>query len=491
MEARAISLPGSKSQTYKTSFRAQSAAPRERVRRDPPSRGVRSGSASRSRAMARKESEESVVSGWEMNFMQSVSIDDKLKVSRTHKKPPSNARRKRMESLEKVKTHRPAQPISKVERQLLDRSQEALHMRNIMANAETMAGRDKQIFERSRKQQEVKNYDQRMHDLMERDRHAALQGQIRQDELNHLKSKERASIINQQLEDRQEQRLACADEVEYEKEEFRLKCRADEEAEVRKREAKRAVAKRMKAELVHSNKRAMRNKILKQQRDAKADAQILAYQKDKAYREQKADEEKAALKHANDLEHSKMMMAQERAIDLRGAQDEARMLAAFRDKEDQIWRQEKAKKKKKKKDIADLKAGWEKQKQQKAALIARQAHMDRWETTNQHEASYLAQQKLDDETDRLRTAAIDNRNEVQGQIEGKRGKRVKGARAVRDAVNGQWAIQQEKNVHIEMMRQENIKTMKTRGIPKKYWHKLDGENLGLAREITPSDKMTF
>merc|ERR1740115_639502 len=107
----------------------------------------------------------------------------------------------------------------------------------------------------------------------------------------------------------------------------------------------------------------MKEKLLRQQRERDADMEILAYQRDKSFREELVIKEKARSKREKDEEFAKMMLAQEKFTDMRGAQDEARMLAAYREK---------------------------------AALIMRQANMDRWETTNQEQAAYAAQRKLDD-----------------------------------------------------------------------------------------------
>jgi len=495
MEALAFSRPGGtrQSATHKTISRAQSSVPGPRSMRQSAisHRGQRASSAVGSRRMPRNESDSVAMSSWELNFIKNVSIDEKLKVRPRSKKAPSNARRKRMESLERVEISRHQKPLSILERQLLDRTPEAQAMRNIMANAETMAGRDAQLFERKKKQDYEHKYDTQMHDMMERDRQAAIEQMFRRDELNDLKSKDRARTINAQLEDRQEQRLRRQDEIEYEKEDFKRACLAREAEEMKKLQAKRLVAQQQKAELVVSNKRAMQTKIRMKKRDQEADAQILIYQRNKLSREEKVEEEKAAIKYANDKLHDKMLHAQERAIDLRGAQDEARMLASFREKEDRHWRIDKVKKEQKKKDLKELKIGWEQQKQQKAALIARQATMDRWETTNQENAAYLAQKKMDDVADRKRVATYKNNDELLQQIDDRTTNRIRRTTEYRQTKDANMNAQKEKNKDIEKIRREAVEKMKKNGYPKKYWHKLEGKSLGLARQITPSDAHTF
>jgi len=396
-----------------------------------------------------------------------------------------------MESLQRMEVPRKVQPLTALERKLLDRSQEALAMKNIMKNAETLQARDHQLFERKRKQEDELRYEGEMHDMMIEDQQNALRDQVRQDELKALKGKERARVINAQLEDRQEQRLQRADEIEYEKEDFRIACIAREEEESRKKEAKFQVAKQMKADLVVSNKRAMKEKLLRQQRERDADMEILAYQRDKSFREELVIQEKARSKREKDEEFAKMMLAQEKFTDMRGAQDEARMLAAYREKEAQHWRKSKAKKAKKARELQELKSGWELQKQQKAALIMRQANMDRWETTNQEQAAYAAQRKLDDVADRKTRAAIQNKEDVEEQMNTRKERRKKGARNHRNMENDSHKSQQEKSNNLEKIRAESIEKMKAAGIPRVYWKKLEGKKLGLAREITPADEHTF
>jgi len=128
------------------------------------------------------------MSGWELNFIKNISIDEKLKGS-GNKPRPSNARRKRMESLQRMEVPRKVQPLTALERKLLDRSQEALAMKNIMKNAETLQARDHQLFERKRKQEDELRYEGEMHDMMIEDQQNALRDQVRQDELKALKAR--------------------------------------------------------------------------------------------------------------------------------------------------------------------------------------------------------------------------------------------------------------------------------------------------------------
>lgn len=379
--------------------------------------------------------------------------------------------------------------ISKLERRQLERTQEVLAMRNVMKQAETLQGRDQQLREKDKKQAYELEYEQRMHDMMEADRVAAMQRMMKQEELDMEKGRERALVIDRQLQDRQNQRLRAADEVEFQKDEFRQMCEAREKEELVKKQAKAKVSRQRREELVKANQLAMREKMKRQELERQADLAIVEYQKHKAWEEEMREEEKQRIRKEKDAEFQKMLLAQERIVDGRSQEDENRMMAAFRVKEKAYRTKVKREKEAKAKSLSELKTGWQDQVRQKAIIIARQAEQDRWETTAQELSALAIQEQLDSEVAAKKAAAYKNKDMLCAQMTAKDTARQRSRRHHLEVDHGKLQKEQgAQNAKIEKIRQESIAKMKKAGIPQKYWKKLENQTLGLARQITPSDE---
>lgn len=303
------------------------------------------------------------------------------------------------------------------------------------------------------------------------------------------KGRERALVIDRQLQDRQNQRLRAADEVEFQKDEFRQMCEAREKEELVKKQAKAKVSRQRREELVKANQLAMREKMKRQELERQADLAIVEYQKHKAWEEEMREEEKQRIRKEKDAEFQKMLLAQERIVDGRSQEDENRMMAAFRVKEKAYRTKVKREKEAKAKSLSELKTGWQDQVRQKAIIIARQAEQDRWETTAQELSALAIQEQLDSEVAAKKAAAYKNKDMLCAQMTAKDTARQRSRRHHLEVDHGKLQKEQgAQNAKIEKIRQESIAKMKKAGIPQKYWKKLENQTLGLARQITPSDE---
>lgn len=393
-----------------------------------------------------------------------------------------------MERMQKMEVPRKPKDITTLERQQLERTQEVLAMRNVLRQAETLHARDNQLKEKEKKQSYERDYEYRMHHMMEDDRIAAMQRLMKKEEMEREKGRERAIVIDRQLQDRQEQRLRSADEVEFQKEEFRMMCEAREKEEEKKKQEKAVVARVRREELVKANKMAMNMKLKRQGIERQADLNIVEYQKRKAWDEEKREEEKQRIRQAKDAEFSKMLLAQERIVDSRSQQDEDRMMAAFRVKEKAHRIKTQKTKEEKARGITELKQGWEDQKRQKALLLSRQAEQDRWETTAQELSALAIQERLDAEAERNQIAAYTNNDLLTAQREARDAARQKTRQTYLEIEHGQVDKQHKaQDAKVDKIRQESINQMKKMGVPKKYWHKLEDTRLGQARLIMPCD----
>lgn len=194
------------------------------------------------------------------------------------------------------------------------------------------------------------------------------------------------------------------------------------------------------------------------------------------------------VRQKRDAEFQQMLLKQERAIDKRGMEDEKRMIAAFHAKDKQIRDKRNRDRMQKKKDVEDLKLGWQQQKIDKAILIARQAEQDRQETDFLNERQWQAQEEMDKLEEKRRTAALQNAEELRAQIAKKNASIQEGRRRYLQTTSGAAAIEEKaQSAKIEQIRQETIAQMTKKGIPKKYWHKLEDTKLGLPGDLMPQN----
>jgi hypothetical protein len=410
-------------------------------------------------------------------------------VSQTTRNTVSSDRRRRDEAHANILPEdnqflrKKQQPMTSLDRRRLEGAQECLAMKKIIANVDTFIGREQQIRDKRLQQDRLQQWDQRYHEMMEENRVKAVIDEHDKFEAKIKRNHDFGMHLAKQMDERQERRLRQQDERELEAMQYQKMCELHEAEERAKLAKKQADARLRMAELQKGNELVSREKAHRQLIEKRNDMQILRYQQSKAIAEQHREEEKQRIRHQKDLEYGEMLKKQERSIDRRSEEDEQRMIAAFYQKE-KIYRQQKAKKEaQKKRDMEELKEGWRQQILDKAVLLARQANQDRIETAVAENSVYMQQMKLEEEYARKRESAMANRAGVEAQIAKKtqakyttRRVSLEKRNVETDAAN---AVRQ-----VNQLREETIADMKKRGVPRKYWSKLENPRLGMARDIT-------
>lgn len=427
-----------------------------------------------------------IIPSWQLDFCRSVAMEDEPRAAQTVKAPPRNTYRRQI--VESHASNLPqqyhAKPLTATERRMLERDQQVAAMRSVMDNAEALQARDQQIREKERTQSRAKQFEREMDDMMEGDRRRAIQHDMRKEEVIRANARERARVIDQQLNERQEQRLRQLDLLEIEKEDFKKYCDQRVAEENEQKEKKLIEARKRKEELVESNKMAIREKLQRAELEKQADDAIINYQRQKAVADEMRDQEKEMLRQQRDAEFQQMLIKQERTIDNRGFEDEKRMIAAFHAKDKQARDQRIFDKEQRKKDVEDLKVGWQQQKIDKAIMIARQAEQDRHETEMLQEKQLVVQAEYDRQDEKRQAAALVNADEVKSQIEKKSATIQDGRRKYLQTTVAAARIEETTSAaKIEQLRQESIAQMTRKGIPKKYWSKLDDTKIGLAPSL--------
>lgn len=294
--------------------------------------------------------------------------------------------------------------------------EEVRELKSKILQAKCMAIRDKQIAERSELAAAIKAESSSLDEMMEAIR---LEG-IAASERKERELKEQYIVgrrgLEEQITQRQQDRLlqeelkeqeAVARKVAYEK-------MVQEDLEVQQRKAEDARAKLAEAEKI--NQTAIQMRAVAEAAERDEDLKRAAFLKQKAEAEEAAEKAVLEEKRLKDLAFGEQLRQQERALDMRGAQDELKARRAQYEKDRKARAKELADAEAKARTLADLHAAREAQVKFNIEMRVQQAVADQrdFEQTLAAQKQLIASEKEIEE--KVHSRSMKHREDVLSQI---------------------------------------------------------------------------
>lgn len=282
---------------------------------------------------------------------EKLSKERKLKMKELEKRAVQLAKKSDIEIAEAAKK----QAIRAMAEEQIDNNSDVVKLLNSMAQRATaFTIREKQLEEKKRLEQIEKEYDRRMDILIEIDRIKDIQRREEEEKQKRVKRVEDRKVINEQIAQRQRQRLLEVEAREQENGNMRSLMKKYEEADRLAATKRHEMIEKSKAEVILANEVAIRRKKEIKEAEKKEVEDILLYQAQKDAELARREEEEAALERTKKERQAKLLAQQERAQNNQGKLDELRARRAAEEKERLTRQKEKDEALKRKADMKEL-----------------------------------------------------------------------------------------------------------------------------------------
>merc|ERR1711937_1082707 len=288
-----------------------------------------------------------------------------------------------------------------------------------------------------------------------------------------------ASVIIEQIKDRQSQRMREEEQRDQERAFILRQIDALKQEEVEQQKAKKIAAHRLMEEVNTANAAAMKIKEEKMLAEKLEDQKILEYQRQKEIRERELEEEKARLAAEKEKETAKLRAMQEKAQDKAAEMDALRAKRAVEAAE-RVARQKEQQEKQRLEAInAELMEARKQQKAEKERRLAEQAKFER----DEFERIIVVQMQQEDaekqrqaEEKGMRKAHVE---ELRSQIAAREEKALQERRDFLEEGNVIRAQISSERKKLEKIKSRKIEELKKVGVPEKYWAELARKKISI------------
>lgn len=226
------------------------------------------------------------------------------------------------------------QAIRDMAEKQIDDNFDVVKLLNSMAQrAAAFTIRDQQLEEKHRLELQQKEFEKKMDMMIELDRLKDIQRREEEETYKRSKRVEDRKVINEQIEQRQRQRLIQLEAREQENQAMRNLMKKYEDEDVRTAERRKVEIEKSRVEVIKANEDAIRRKKEARLQEKKEMEDILIYQAQKDAELAKREEEEAAIERVKKERQAKLLAQQERAQNNAGKLDELRARRAAEEKE--------------------------------------------------------------------------------------------------------------------------------------------------------------
>eukprot|EP00455_Lapot_gusevi_P038192 TRINITY_DN4278_c0_g1_i1.p1 TRINITY_DN4278_c0_g1~~TRINITY_DN4278_c0_g1_i1.p1 ORF type:complete len:528 (-),score=158.40 TRINITY_DN4278_c0_g1_i1:504-2030(-) len=342
------------------------------------------------------------------------------------------------------------------------------HMNQMMLYARCVTIRDAQLQEKRQLAREREEEEKRLNALMEVERIEALRAAEERERARQIEQKRGASIIVQQMDEREKDRIRQLELKEQESALMLARIKELERKDEEEKARKVVEGKKLLQEIVRANETQTFEKQRRKQFDMEEDRRIAAYLREKERREQEYEENQRRLKADKELEIARLRAAQEKARDQQAELDALRAKRA-QEAGERKWRaQEREAAEKRAKMQEDMARAREQQRMEKELKMAEQARQERMIFERiisvQRDQEENERRKFDEE----KAVRVAHRQEIQGQMAEHEAART-AARLARFEEGKQLKAKQvEEKRRLEDIKQQKLEQLIRAGVPEKY-----------------------
>ena len=370
--------------------------------------------------------------------------------------------------VEQQKMREKAALLSASERQMSEELDDVKKMNQMMLYSKVVTIRDAQLNEKKVMHKEKLQEERRLDTVMEVERLKALKMYDEREQRRKVDQKTGAQVIINQMKERERERVR---QLELQDQERDAMLRQNEELkaeEARQALAKKVAGQKLLEEVALSNADQISLKKREQEKGKEEDRRIAAYIREREKREQRAMQEKDAIKAEKERETARLRAMQEKMADKQAELDALRAKRAAEEAERQ-WRKQQQVEAERSASIQDaLDNARAAQKMEKERRLIEQAQQEKEEFDRILRVQRDAEQLESSAKTKKHMAAREHMEELQAQIMMNAEVRKKNRMDFLDEGAQQRSKMESDRLKLEAIKTEKLHTLERIGVPEKY-----------------------
>jgi hypothetical protein len=392
-----------------------------------------------------------------------------MEKEKANQHPPTESERRQMAIDTKINNH-----AKRIKDEELD---DVKHMNQMALYAKCVTIRDAQLLEKARMQEARDAEDARINMEMEMERRRAIKEEEEKERIKAQEQRLGARVIIQQMAEREAQRVREQEQREQEAMLIMQRIKEQEIKDEKDKAAKIIQNRKMMEEVVKANNEQAQSKLRKKEEELEEERRIHEYIRQKEIKERLLEEEAERIAAAKESEIAKMRTQQEKGQDRQAQIDELRA-KRYQEQKERQWREQQLEIARKKELIKqDMIEARERQRMEKARLMAEQALQEREDFQRILEWS-KQQSAIDSTLERQQKEKLDQyRIDLMTQIHTRtKEKQLARQRFLQEGKNykGDLAAQKER---LEELKQIKLKALEKAGVPLKYRSELAAKEM--------------
>ncbi|KAH1007192.1 cilia- and flagella-associated protein 45 [Dendroctonus ponderosae] len=383
-------------------------------------------------------------------------------------KPTKNQPGSKLETVESEAAKKNLYLLKRSQELMIEQDERVKEANGIILATKCRAIRNAQIAEKQSIEQQKKEEEFRLNEMMEQQRQMKIKREEAKREEDERKKQRYVKEVMQQIKENELDRLLEAERIEEESRMLNkalIELQKDEEARLK---AKREMQEKMREEFKKANTEAERYRNLKSEEQRIADLRVQEFMRQKAEREEALEKEKVLMKEAKEKEIARLRAMQEKNQDLQAALDEMNAMRSQEEKEREWREQEKQAALKKQKMVIELHEARAKQiediRNTQARALARDEEDFKKVAKVQHELHQKDLEKLAKKKDEI----AQHRKELLRQINEKERERINWQQERFEDGKAQRMEFVLKDKSVEDYLKQKIEKLKEHNVPDNY-----------------------
>ncbi|XP_023243866.1 cilia- and flagella-associated protein 45-like isoform X2 [Centruroides sculpturatus] len=225
----------------------------------------------------------------------------------------------------------------RAEKTKIEGEEEVKHLNQLIRNVKCQAIRDKQVYEKAQIEREIKNVNQSLDEMMERERTLAIQKQEEKDRKNKEESQRYGNLLRKQIYDNLEQIELDKDQKYLEQKELRHLVKKMQLEDLKAFQSRKKDQKELMADILMQLEDLLARRKWENERKLTEELRYLAFMNEKAEREEAEERRLREEKRQREREIDELRKKQEQVVDILAEEDERKARRAQEELE-RKWR---------------------------------------------------------------------------------------------------------------------------------------------------------
>ncbi|XP_067143856.1 cilia- and flagella-associated protein 45-like [Centruroides vittatus] len=267
----------------------------------------------------------------------------------------------------------------RAEKTKIEREEEVKYLNQLIQNVKCQAIRDKQVYEKAQIEKEIKNVNQSLDEMMERERMLAIQKQEEKDKKNKEESQRYGILLRKQIYDNLEQKELDKDQKYLEHKELRHLVKKMQLEDLKAFQNQKKNQRELMADILMQLEDLLARRKWENERKLTEELRYLSFMNEKAEREEAEERRRREEKRQRERQIDELRKKQEQVVDILAEEDERKARRAQEERERKWRKRELEEAKKSTQGKIELRKALDNQVDTKMSLLASEKQKDKEE----------------------------------------------------------------------------------------------------------------